>query len=88
MPEEIKTSSLQVNIPEHVKTGVGANIVFVTTTSNGEVILDFIFAHPNDKDNAKNLQFVTLVSRVVLPVKVAKDLNLILGSHLGKPKSE
>lgn len=86
MAENKTTAPLQINIPEAQKVGTSANIVFVTTTSNGEVILDFVFAHPNDKQN--NVQLGTLVSRVVLPVKVAKDLNLILSSHLGKMKSE
>lgn len=77
---------LQVNVPESTKIGVSSNIVFVTTTSNGEVILDFIFTHPNDRTG--NTQHGTVVSRVVLPVKVAKDLNMVLSSHLGKSKSE
>jgi len=84
--EKPTTATLQINIPEAQKVGVSSNIVFVTTTGNGEVIIDFIFAHPNDKQG--NAQFGTLVSRVVLPIKVAKGLNLILGSHLGKSKSE
>lgn len=84
--EKPAAGNLQVNIPEAQKVGVSSNIVFVTTTGNGEVIIDFIFAHPNDKQG--NTQFGTLVSRVVLPIRVAKDLNLILGSHLGKSKSE
>lgn len=86
MAENKTAAPLQINIPEAQKVGTSTNIVFVTTTSNREVILDFVFAHPNDKQN--NVQLGTLVSRVVLPVKVAKDLNLILSSHLGKMKSE
>lgn len=85
MSDEVK-ATLQVNVPDTQKVGVSANIVFVTTTSNGEVILDFIFSHPNDKTG--NVLQGTVVSRIVLPVKVAKDLNIVLSSHLGKPKSE
>ena len=81
-----KAATLQINIPDSQKVGVSANIIFTTTTANGEVILDFIFAHPNDKKG--NVQVGTLVSRVVLPVKVAKDFNMILSAHLGKIKSE
>lgn len=86
MDEKQVKTNLQVNVPEAQKVGVSANLVLVTTTSNGEVILDFIFAHPNDK--SENTQHGTLVSRVVLPIKVGKDLNMVLSSHLGKSKSE
>lgn len=78
--------ALKVNVPEVVKTGVSSNIVFVTTTANGEVILDFIFTHPQDKEGDTHVG--TIVSRVVLPIKVAKDLNMVLSSHLGKVRSE
>ena len=79
-------TAIKVNVPEAHKIGVSSNIVFVTTTSNGEVILDFIFTHPQDKDG--DTQVGTIVSRVVLPIKVAKDLNAVLSSHLGKVRSE
>lgn len=80
------TPQLQVNIPENLRVGAAANVVSVTTTTNGEVIMDFIFVHPQDKQN--NVQRGTLVSRVILPIKIAQDLNLILQSHLGKIKKE
>lgn len=86
MNKEDKQANLQVNVPESQKIGISSNIVLVTTTSNGEVILDFIFMHPQDKIG--ETQQGTVVSRVVLPVKVAKDLNMVLSSHLGKAKSE
>ena len=77
---------LQINIPEQIKIGVSSNIVSVTSTSNGEVILDFIFAHPLDKKD--NISQGTVVSRIILPAKVAQDLNTVLSSHVGKPKKE
>ncbi len=86
MDKKVQQASLQVNVPESQKVGISSNIVLVTTTSNGEVILDFIFTHPNDKIG--EIQQGTVVSRVVLPVKVAKDLNMVLSSHLGKAKPE
>lgn len=86
MNKDEQKTTLQVNVPEAQKVGVSANIVLVTTTSNGEVILDFIFSHPNDKN--ENVQQGTMVSRVILPIKVGKDLNMVLASHLGKVKPE
>ena len=74
-------------MPEHSRTPISANIIRVTTTTRGEVIVDFVFAHPKDIDNNGN-QLGTLVSRVVIPIPVAKDLQVILASHLGKIKSE
>ena len=82
MAEASVTHTLKVNIPQGAQVAVSSNIVQVTTTSNGEVILDFIFKHPHEGDNA------TLVSRVVLPIEVGKALSFILLSHFGKPKSE
>lgn len=81
-----KAPQLQVNIPENLRAGAAANVVSITTTMNGEVILDFIFVHPQDKQN--DIQRGTLVSRVILPIKIAVDLNWILQSHLGKFKKE
>lgn len=77
---------LRVEVPAELRVGKSANIIRVTTTGKGEVILDFIFSHPQDKD--ENIQLGTLVSRIVLPIEVAKELYMILSSHLGKIKKE
>jgi len=87
MADQNKQPSLQVHMPEHSKTPISANIIRVTTTMRREVIVDFVFAHPNDIDINGN-PLGTLVSRVVIPIQVAKDLQTILASHLGKIKSE
>lgn len=77
---------VRVAIPENIRGGVHANLVSVTTTSDGEVILDFVFSHPQDKKGS--MQQGTLVSRVVLSTAVAKKLLPILMAHLGKEKKE
>lgn len=82
--QEQEKTQMQVVIPDKMRVGVHANIVFVTTTTNGEVILDFIFAHPQENQDGK--QVGTVASRVVLPISVAKALNLILGAHVGRAK--
>jgi len=87
MANQNKQPSLQINMPEHSRMPISANIIRVTTTARGEVIVDFVFAHPKDTDSNGN-QLGTLVSRVVIPIQVARDLQAILGSHLGKIKSE
>lgn len=88
MDTPTKQKTLQVNIPEHLRAPVSANIIRVSTSSRtGEVIMDFVFVHPQDI-NKDGGQFGTLVSRVVLSLPVAKDLLAILSSHLGKIKSE
>lgn len=74
---------LQVNMSDIVRSGSHANIVSVTTTGNQEVILDFIFVHPNDK-NLEGALTGQLVSRVILPLNVAKEFRLVLDSHMGK----
>ena len=76
MAEASVTHTLKVNIPQGAQVAVSSNIVQVTTTSNGEVILDFIFKHPHEGDNA------TLVSRVVLPIEVGKALSFFFGENL------
>lgn len=78
-----KKSILQVNIPEHLRGAIGANVIRVTTTGRKEVIIDFVFVHPQDIDSNGN-RVGTLVSRVVIPIDVAKDLQVILGNQLGK----
>ena len=78
--------NLKVNIPEHLRAASSANVIRVTTTHYGEVLIDFVFAHPEDKD--KDGRFGTVVSRVAVPMQVAKDLHAILESHLGKIKKE
>lgn len=79
---ETKQRSLQVSMPDHLRAGISSNVVRVTTTDNREVILDFVFMHPQDV--VGDVQQAILVSRVVLPEKVAKDLHVILEKHLGK----
>lgn len=87
MAEPQKSKAIQVHVPEHLSGAVSANVVRVTTTNQGEVILDFVFAHPQDiqQDGGK---VGTLVSRVILSLNVARDLHTILNNHLGKVKSE
>lgn len=80
------TVKLNVNIPEHLRAGISSNIVSVTTSSNGIVMLDFVFAHPNDKNNEGQLG--TLVARIILPTQVAQEVKMLLESQLGKIKSE
>lgn len=87
MAEVKKKRSVQVHVPEHLRGAASANIVRITTTNQGEVILDFVFAHPHDVQQ-DGTQVGTLVSRVILPLNVARDLHTILNSHLGKVKSE
>lgn len=74
---ENKNIEIKINVPEHLKTGVYANFISVNATSNGELIMDLIFAHPTDKS-------YTLVSRVIIPLKVGQDFNMILQKLLGK----
>lgn len=81
-----KPKVIQVNIPEHLRSAVSASLVRVTTTQEG-VIMDFVFAHPNDI-NDKGEQVGSLVSRLILPVRAARDLQIILSSHLGKIRKE
>lgn len=79
--------TIQVNIPEPLKTGVYSNVVNVTATQSGEVMFDFAFVHPNDK--VQTTQQGTLVARVIVPTKLGKDIALILNAQLGgKPKKE
>lgn len=86
MAKQEEQVKINVHVPEPQKVGVHANMVLLTTTGNGEAILDFIFSHPNDKSG--DVQQGTLVSRIVLPLKVAKDLNFILSAQVGKPIKE
>lgn len=84
--DEIKKPiALEVVIPDNLRAAVHANIVQVTTTINDEVMLDFVFSHPQEKKGGNNIGFV--VSRIVLPIKVAKQLSMILGAHLGSSKN-
>ena len=77
---------LKVDAPVNVRGGLSANIVRVTTTANGEVIMDFVFSHPQDQ--SENVQLGILVSRIVMPTSVAKDLQMVLSSQLGSIKRE
>jgi hypothetical protein len=78
--------SLKVFIPEHLRAGSYANVVSVTTTSNGEIMLDFVFNHPQDYSQGEKQ--ATLVSRVVLPEQVARQLLNILMGNLGTVQKE
>jgi hypothetical protein len=87
MDEPKKPVSLQVHIPEHLRAAISTNVIRVTTTTQGDVLIDFVFAHPQDIDENGN-QAGTLVSRIEMPVQVAKDLEAILESKIGKAKKE
>ncbi len=78
---------LKVKSNDQNRVGLHANLVSITTTSNQEVMLDFIFVHPNDKDDSGE-SFGHLVSRVILPLNVAKEFRLILDTHMGKGVKE
>lgn len=79
--------NLTVNIKEEIRAGVYSNLVSVTTTSNQEVMFDFIYVHPHDKaPNGGSMG--QLVSRVILPITVAKAMKLVLDAHLGKTRKE
>lgn len=81
--EEKPPVKLKVKSSDQNRLSLHANLVSITTTSNQEVMLDFIFVHPNDKDD-KGIPFGNLVSRVILPLNVAKEFRLILDTHMGK----
>ncbi|GEM_PF-2683061 len=78
---------LLINSNDQIRTGVYSNLVTVTVSSNGEVMFDFIFSHPNDT-RAEGEAIGQLVSRVILPLEVAKSMKLVMDSQLGKPKKE
>ncbi len=85
---EITTKpNLQINVSEQIKSGVYSNLVVVTTTSNQEVMIDFIFTHPQNIDDKGNANG-QVVSRVILPVKVAQEMKMVMESQLGKVKKE
>lgn len=76
---------IDINVPEQIKIGVYSNLVNITITSNQEAMFDFAYFHPNDKDsNGKPI--ATLVSRVILPLTVAKAMKLVMDSQLGKSR--
>ena len=79
--------TLKVISNDQIRGGNHANIVSVTTTGNKEVIFDFIFAHPNDK-NEKGEVVGQLVSRVILPLSVAQEFRLVLDTHMGRGVKE
>lgn len=78
--------SINVTIPDTLRAGVHSNVVSITTTSDDEVIFDFIFSNPQEKENG--VRAGILVSRVVLPTLVAKRLLSILKKHLSKSKAK
>lgn len=79
-----KQLSISIEVPENLKAGAHANIVSITSTGEGEVIFDFIFSHPKEKRGDQKIG--RLVSRVVIPISVAKQLVPILIKHLEQPK--
>lgn len=79
--------NLLINTNDQVRSGVYSNLVTVTVSSNGEVMFDFIFSHPNDT-GTQGEALGQLVSRVILPLEVAKSMKLVMDSQLGKPKKE
>lgn len=83
-PQGIKVS---INIPEPIKGGSYANLFNITTTAGREVIIDFVFFHPNDRDKEGNLTG-TVVSRVVMSADSGIALKMLLESQLGKNKKE
>lgn len=72
-------TNISVEVPDNLKAGAYANTVNIAITSNDETIFDFIFVHPT-------LKTAVVVSRVVIPLKVAKSLNMIMQTQLGKAK--
>lgn len=64
--------TIKVHIPEHLRAGIYSNIANIQVSKN-EVILDFIFAKPEE---------ATLVSRVVLSIEHAKSLEKVLSNVL------
>ncbi|MDO8269978.1 MAG: hypothetical protein Q7T54_04900 [Candidatus Levybacteria bacterium] len=79
--------NIKVKVADQVRPPLFANVVNITTTSEGDVFLDFVSVHPSEKDQDGS-SLGTLVSRIVLQKNVAKDLQLILNAHLGQPKKE
>ena len=75
--------NLTVKASDEIRRGYHANIVSVTSTSNQEVMFDFVNVHPNDKDEKGN-QIGILVSRVTIPLNIARELRLILEAQMGK----
>lgn len=68
---QLKPQELQVSIPEKLRPGVYANITNINVTPN-EVVFNFIYANPHDTPSG------TLVSRVIVNKKHARQLNAIL----------
>lgn len=87
MAETNKPIPIKVTIPEHLRSPGVANIIRVTTAPSGEVIIDFIFTHPQDT-SPDGVKPGVLVSRILLPKATARDLQIILTNHLGKLKTE
>lgn len=88
MPAEPKKTqvSITIEVPENFKAAAHANIVSITSTGEGEVIFDFIFSHPQEKKDSQKIG--RIVSRVVIPISVAKQLVPILIKHLEQPRPE
>jgi hypothetical protein len=82
-PKSTKKLHLIVKANDEIRAGAHANLVSVTSTSNHEVIFDFINFHPNDRDEKGN-QLGILVSRITIPLNIAKELRVILDAQMGK----
>jgi hypothetical protein len=87
MADGQKQVKINISVPESLKPGRYANIFSVTTTSAREVVFDFVFVHPNDKDSSGNPNGV-IVSRTIMSTDLANALKMALESQLGKIKKE
>lgn len=83
--EKSVQTAIAINVPDQIKTGVYSNLVNITITSNQEVMFDFAYIHPSDK-NAEGRLNGQVVSRVILPLTVARAMKLVMDSQMGKPK--
>jgi len=87
MANEPAKINISINIPESEKGGKYSNLFNVTTTSGKEVIIDFVFINPNDRDQNQS-QTGTVVSRIVMSADSANALKMLLESQIGKIKKE
>ena len=83
--EKSVQTAIIINVPDHIKIGVYSNLVNITITSNQEVMFDFAYVHPSDKDTAGK-PTGQVVSRVILPLTIARAMKLVMDSQMGKPK--
>ena len=78
---ENKSAQIFVN-PSTVLGSAFAQIVFVSVTSDSTVTLDFIYKHPKDPNEGQ------VVTRVTLPVAVAKDLSDVINKTILKSENK